>query len=37
LTVQSGEKLLTAASYQEGLLIDDSVGQHLFLCEQMAI
>ena len=36
LTVQSGEKLLTAASYQEGLLIDDSIGQHLFLCEQMA-
>jgi hypothetical protein len=36
LTIQSGQKLLTAAGYQEGLLIDDAIGQHLFLCEQMA-
>jgi hypothetical protein len=36
LTVPSGEKLLTASGYEEGLLIDDSIGQHLFLCEQMA-
>ena len=36
LRIQSGEKLLTASGYEEGLLIDDSIGQHLFLCEQMA-
>ena len=33
LTIQSGEKLLTAKNNQEGLLIDDAIGQHLFLCE----
>lgn len=34
LVVRQGEKLLTAAGRQEGLLVDDSIGQHLFLCEQ---
>jgi DtxR family Mn-dependent transcriptional regulator len=33
LTIQSGERLLTAQGRQEGLLVDDSIGQHLFLCE----
>lgn len=34
LTIQSGERLLTAQGRQEGLLIDDSIGQHLFLCQR---
>ena len=34
LTIQSGEKLLTAQGRQEGLLVDDSIGQHLFLCQE---
>ena len=33
LTIQSGQRLLTAQGRQEGLLVDDSIGQHLFLCE----
>jgi len=33
LTIQSGQRLLTAHGRQEGLLVDDSIGQHLFLCE----
>ena len=37
LIIRSGEKLLTAAGRQEGLLVDDSIGQHLFLCEQGTI
>ena len=34
LSIQSGQRLLTATGRSEGLVVDDAIAQHLFLCEQ---